>query len=271
MVRTAVDGRWEHDGVARRIRVALPLLAAWTKKEYNIRYRQSLLGIAWSVVQPLAILAIFGGIMAGVLHVSSDGKPYVSFAWAGLVPWTFVSSVLVLTVQSLIGAMPVAGKVYFPREVVPLAQVCAFAIDLLIGTAILIVIVLAQGLGLSLTVLSLIPIDIVIIAWVAAFAMFTSALAVFIRDIRFVVPLLIQLLFIGTPIMYSASLFPDRYRWINDVNPLAVAVTSTRRAAVFDAWPVWHVLAEQVVVAAVALWLAMAYIRSVEPRLVDVA
>jgi lipopolysaccharide transport system permease protein len=271
VVRTAVDGRWEHDGVARRIRVALPLLAAWTKKEYNIRYRQSLLGIAWSVVQPLAILAIFGGIMAGVLHVSSDGKPYVSFAWAGLVPWTFVSSVLVLTVQSLIGAMPVAGKVYFPREVVPLAQVCAFAIDLLIGTAILIVIVLAQGLGLSLTVLSLIPIDIVIIAWVAAFAMFTSALAVFIRDIRFVVPLLIQLLFIGTPIMYSASLFPDRYRWINDVNPLAVAVTSTRRAAVFDAWPVWHVLAEQVVVAAVALWLAMAYIRSVEPRLVDVA
>src|SRR5579862_886383 len=126
VVRMAVDGRWEHDRLDRRIRGALPLLRAWTRKEYNVRYRQSLLGLAWSVLQPLAILAIFGGIMSGVLHVGSDGVPYVSFAWAGLVPWTFVASVLAMMVQSLITAMPIAGKVYFPREIVPLAQVCAY-------------------------------------------------------------------------------------------------------------------------------------------------
>ncbi len=270
-VRTAADGRWEHDRIGRRVRLALPLLAAWAKKEYNIRYRQSLLGIAWSVIQPLAILAIFGGIMAGVLHVSSDGKPYISFAWAGLVPWTFVSSVLLITVQSLIGAMPVAGKVYFPREIVPLAQVCAFAIDLLIGTSILIVIVLAQGLGLSVTIFALVPVDLMIIAWVAAFATFSATVAVFIRDLRFVVPLLMQLLFIGTPIMYSATLFPARFRWINDINPLAVAVTSTRRVAVLHAWPQWDLLLAQAAVAVAALWLAISYVRAVEPRLVDVA
>jgi lipopolysaccharide transport system permease protein len=271
IVRTAADGQWQHDRFDHRIRLALPLLAAWTKKEYNIRYRQSVLGLAWSVIQPLAILAIFGGIMSGVLHVSSDGLPYISFAWAGLVPWTFVSSVLGLSVQSLILAMPIAGKVYFPREVVPLAQVCAFAIDLAIGTAILVVIVLSQGVGLSWTIVALVLIDAVIAAWVGAFAVFAATVAVFIRDLRFVVPLLLQLLFIGTPIMYSATLFPHRFAWINNINPVAVAVTSTRRVVLLHTWPVWHVLLAQAVAALVALWLAIAYLRSVEPRLVDVA
>jgi len=182
IVRAAADGRWEHDRLLDRLRGELPLLWAWTRKEYSVRYRQSVLGIAWSVVQPLATLAIFGGVMAKILHVSTNGVPYVSFAWSGLVPWTFTSAVMLITAQSLINAMPVAGKVYFPREIVPLAQVCAFAIDLLIGTAILVVIVAVQGIGISYHIVALVPIFAVLIIWVSAAATLVATVTVFLRD-----------------------------------------------------------------------------------------
>jgi ABC-type polysaccharide/polyol phosphate export permease len=206
-----------------------------------------------------------------VLDVSTDGVPYVSFAWAGLVPWTFASAVMLITAQSLLNAMPVAGKVYFPREVVPLAQVCAFAIDLLIGTAILIVIVVVQGIGVSGYLVGLVPIFVVLVVWVAAAATMVASLTVFLRDLRYVVPLATQLVFIGTPIMYSASLFPHDVAWINSVNPVAVVVTATRAVTIEQTWPDWSTLLLQGAAAVAAFVAVLAYVRSVEPRMIDIA
>jgi lipopolysaccharide transport system permease protein len=269
-VRSAAAGRWEHDRLRDRIRLAMPLLLAWSRKEYSVRYRQSLLGLAWSVVQPLAILAIFGGIMARVLHVSHDGLPYISFAYAGLVAWTFVSSVLLITAQSLIAASPVLGKVYFPREVVPLAQVFAFAIDLVIGTAILLVILRVQGISWSIHLIALLPIYLVLITWVATVSVLSATLTVFIRDLRYVMPLVVQLLFISSPIMYSPSQFPHSVAWINSVNPVAVLIGAIRDAALLHNWPDWSLVGPQAGVAVVGFVLVIAYVRSVEPRIVDV-
>jgi lipopolysaccharide transport system permease protein len=247
-----------------------PLLLAWTRKEYSVRYRQSLLGLAWSLVQPVATLAIFGSIMAGVLKVSSDGLPYISFAYAGLVPWTFVSSVFLISAQSLLNANATLGKVYVPREVVPLAQVLAFAVDLGIGTALLIVIALAQGIGVSVTIVALVPIYLVLVCWVAAIATIVATLTVFIRDLRYVVPLAVQLLFIATPIMYSPQQFPHRAQWVNHVNPIAVVVQSVRDAMLTHVWPDWSDLLLHGLVAVLAFLAAVLYVRSVEPRIVDV-
>lgn len=270
LTREALDGRWARDGLMIRLRSILPLLAAWSRKEYSVRYRQSLLGVAWSVVQPLALLAIFGTILTRVLHVSSGGAPYISFAYAGLVPWTFVASVLQITTVAMLTAGPVITKVYFPREVIPLAQVLAFTMDLAIGSCILLVILLVQGVGLSWKLAATPVAFCVLIVWMSAAAIFLSTVTVFIRDLRFAMPLFVQLLFFGSPIMYPAQLLPPSVAWVNTVNPIAVVVTSVRATAIRHAWPAWTPLLLQGIAAACALALALAYLRSLEPRLVDV-
>lgn len=264
-----MDGRWEHESLGSRLRGQVPLLIAWTRKEYQARYRQSALGLTWSVLQPLAILAGYGAVLGGVLKVSSDGYPYIAFAYAGLVPWSFLSSVLSTSPASLMGAGNVVGKVYFPREVVPLAQVLTFVIDLVIATALMLVILLATGVGISYTMLALIPIYAVLIVLASAAGVFLATLTVFVRDVRYGVPLVVQLLFIVSPIMYSASLIPQG--WVNKVNPVAVLVTAVRDVSLRHTWPDWTLLGMHGLLYAVLFLAVIAYVRSVEPRIVDVA
>lgn len=267
--RGAVDGRWEHEGLLTRLRGEVPLLLAWTRKEYVARYRQSALGITWSVVQPLAILAGYGFVLGGVLKVSSDGLPYIAFAYAGLAPWSFLASTLALTTGSLMGASSMVGKVYFPREVVPLAQVLTFAIDLVIATALLFVIMLIQGIGISITILGLLPVYAVLLLLASAVGIFLATITVFVRDVRYGVPLVTQLLFIASPIMYSAALLPNN--WLSRLNPVAVIVTSVRDVSLKHRWPDWTLLGAHGLVAVGLFVAVIAYVRSVEPRLVDVA
>jgi ABC-type polysaccharide/polyol phosphate export permease len=269
-VRAAVDGHWEHESIIRRLRAEWPLLLAWTRKEYRTRYRQSVLGLAWSVLQPLATLAAFGAVLSGVLKVSSEHLPYVSFAFAGLVPWSFVASTLMLATGSLLNASSVIGKAYFPREVVPLATMLTFAIDLTIATGLLLVIIGIQGVGYSVTMVGLAPIYAVLLLYGAAIATFTATLTVFVRDLRFAVPLVVQLLFIVSPVMYSPKLLPHAVRWANEVNPIAVIVTATRAVGLHHHWPAWGLLGIHALVAGALTLLAVAYVRSVEPRIADV-
>jgi lipopolysaccharide transport system permease protein len=269
-VRTAVDGRWEHDPLIRRIRLQLPLLAVWTRREFRVRYRQSALGVTWSVVQPLATLAIFGVILRTVLHVSSEGYPYISFAYAGLVPWTFALNGIGTAVPSVMSAAPVAGKVYFPREVIPIATVGVSAIDLAISMVLFAVILGVQGIGYSYHLVAIIPILVVLAVLVLGMGIFLGVLTVFLRDLRYAVPLVLQLLFIATPIMYPPSLYHGTLAELNRFNPFAVIVTAMRQTSLAKQWPDWSALGVVAAAALALLTLVLFYTRSVEPRLVDV-
>lgn len=269
-VRTAVDGRWEHDPLLRRMRLQLPLLAVWTRREFRVRYRQSALGVTWSVVQPLATLAIFGAILKGVLHVSSEGYPYISFAYAGLVPWTFALNGIGTAVPSVMNAGSVAGKVYFPREVIPISTVGVSVIDLAISTVLFVVILAVQGVGFSYHFVAIVPIFLVLIAIVMGVGIFVGVLTVFLRDLRYAVPLVLQLLFIATPIMYPPTLFHGKLAELNRINPFAVIVSAVRQVTLAKQWPDWPLLGVHFAIALFVLVLALFYTRSVEPRLVDV-
>jgi lipopolysaccharide transport system permease protein len=248
----------------------LPLLTVWARREFRIRYRQSGLGILWSIIQPLAVLAIYGTVLSTVLHVSSEGFPYISFAYSGLVIWTFVSSSIGQAVPALLGASAVVAKIYFPREVIPLAVVGASMIDLGIGTTIFLIILIVQGVGISLYIIALLPIFAVLIVWVASICVLGSVLTVFVRDLRQTIGLLLQLLFFATPIMYSAQLVHGKLRVIDKINPFAVIVTAIRTAALHKASPDWLVLGLFFLIGAIVYIGAIAYTRSVEPRIVDV-
>lgn len=269
--RQAQDGRWHAESLWSRVRGELPLVAMWGAREYRIRYRQSALGFAWSIAQPLALLLTYGAVLSLVLHVGSEGFPYISFAYAGLVGWGFVANAISAGFPSTLNATSLTSKVYFPREVIPLAVIVASTVDLAIGTAILLGATIVQGVGLSVTAVAIIPLDLMLIAYVAAMAMVGGALTVFIRDLRHVLPVALQVFFFATPIMYPASVVPEGWRWVNQLNPVAVVVESTRDAVLRHVWPDWRALAIHGLVALVAMVLAVAYTRSVEPRLVDLA
>lgn len=270
LVRAAVDGRWEKDHLVARLTRQLPLLLVWARREFRIRYRQSGLGLLWSVIQPLSTLAIYGAVLSGVLHVSSEGFPYISFAYAGLVPWAFTSTAIAASIPSLMNSGAVVGKVYFPREVIPLATVGASVVDLGITTAIFLVILGVQGVGYSIHLIALVPIFVMLILWVAVVAIFGSVLTVFMRDLRYAVGLILQLLFFATPIMYPPTLLHGSVSVVSKLNPLAVAVTAVRSAALAKHWPDWSAIGVFGLIALGLYFLVISYVRSVEPRIVDV-
>lgn len=269
--RRAVDGRWADEKFFARVRSELPLVAMWGAREYRVRYRQSMLGVLWSVVQPAALLATYGTVLSLVLKVRTEDLPYVSFAYSGLVGWTFVANAVNSSFPSMINAMSLTSKVYFPREVIPLSAVTASSLDLAIGTTILMLVALIQRVGLSGTLVAIVPIDLVLFLYVAAISVFGAAITVFIRDLRHVLPVVMQIVFFASPVMYPASVVPEQWRWVHVINPIAVVAEATRDVVLRHVWPRWPILGIHAVVAVLLLCSAIVYTRSVEPRLVDVA
>lgn len=260
-----------HRPLTRRVRSTLPLLRVWTRREFRARYRQSALDVMWSLVQPVGVVLIYGFLFNVVLDVSADGLPYLAFAFAGIAGWRFLSFASSASFPSIVEAHQTITKVYFPREVIPLAVVGGALVDLAIVSAILLVVALAQGVGLAVTTLALVPIDLVLVLYVAAACVFGASISVFVRDVALVLPLVLQLLFVGSPIMYPADLLPERLQWLNEVNPVAVVVEATRDAVLRHTWPDWSLLGVHAVVAATLLVLALRYARSVESQMADVA
>lgn len=269
--RCAANGHWENDPIGARIREQMPLLRMWARRQYRIRYRQSALGWMWSLAQPLAMLAIYGLVLSVLLKVRGNGLPYVSFAFAGLVPWAFLSSAISAAIPATGNARDLISRTYFPREVIPAASVGAALVDLAVGSLFLLILDIAQNVGLAPTVSSLLIIDVILAIWVTGIAILGAVVAVFVRDALHALPLGLQLLFIATPIMYPVTLLPTRWRWVENLNPLAVVVQATRAVVLRHQWPDWPVLAAQFVAGGLFLLASILYTRSVEPRIPDVA
>lgn len=253
-----------------RLRSSLPLLRMYAMRQVQLRYRQSILGLAWTVVQPVAIMAIYGTIFIAFFEVTGGGLPYLSVAWAGLTVWMYVQAAVQMGTVSLQNDAWLLGRVWFPREIIPLAPVLAGLVDLAVAGAILMVIVLIQGVGLSIHLVVLPLIILVLVVWSAAISVFCSAITIFLRDMATIVSLGLRLLFIATPVMYSEATVPEEYRWVNAVNPFAVVVNNVRATVLSHVWPNWEILAVHLAIGSVLLAGALWYLRAVERRMVDV-
>jgi lipopolysaccharide transport system permease protein len=254
----------------RRVRDELPLLRLWSYRVFHSRYRQSALDVAWSVLNPVVILAIYGFVFTTAFDVDGDGLPYLSFAWAGLVVWTFFSSSIQSAAPSITFAADTISKVYFPREVIPLAEVVAGSVDLAIGLALLVAQAQVQGLSISVHVVAIVPVVLVLVAWTAALSVVAATTSVFFRDLRPTIGLIVRAGFIATPIMYPVSLVPDSLQWTMDVNPAAVLMESVRDCVLRGTWPDWTLLGLHAATALVLLVGSIWYTRAVEHRMVDV-
>lgn len=208
------------------------LLYVLTLRDIKVRYKQTVLGVLWAIIQPLFLMIIFTLFFGRLAGIPSDGIPYTLFAYAGLVPWTFFSNSVTAAGNSLVGNSSLITKVYFPRMIIPISAVGAGLIDFAIAFVMLVILMIYYGIGFSPNILML-PVLVLLTAILAAgFGMWMSAINVKYRDIRYALPFIIQVWMFATPIIYPSSLIPGKWRWLSLINPLAGLIEGFR-AAIF--------------------------------------
>jgi len=219
------------------------VLWAFLVRQVKIQYKQAAIGVAWAVLRPVLAAAIFALFLGRLDVLGAEGVPYLLFALAGMVVWTYFSSATTTGSERLVTDQALLRKVYFPREVVPLAAVGSSLVDLVPGFATLAVVAALYGVypAASWIVLWLPVLIVVLFATAAALAF--AALNVYYRDVRYALPFLLQLAFFATPVVYALSLVPERWREPYAVlNPVAGAIDAVREIVLDGDWPDFAVL-----------------------------
>ena len=240
---------------------------AW--RDLKVRYSQTALGIAWAVLQPLGTAVVFTVFFGRVVGVPSDGLPYPLWSYAGVLVWTYVATVVASAGQSLLGNASLITKVYFPRVVVPASAATAALVDLGLGFLMLLGLMAFYGFVPSAAALLVVPLVALTVVLALGVGIGLSALTVLYRDVRHVVPFAMQLWMFATPIVYPLSLVPSDWRWVVALNPIAGVVEAFRASLLGRPLP-WPALAVSAGVGVGALVLAWLYFERVERRFADV-
>jgi lipopolysaccharide transport system permease protein len=261
-----------------RRRRPIDLAELWTYRELlfflvwrdaKVRYRQTVLGAAWALVQPGMTMVVFDVFFGRLARMPSDGVPYRLFALAALVPWTYFATAVAAGAQSLVGQQHLIAKVYFPRLLMPLAAVATPLIDFAIAFVLLLVMAIWHGVVPG-GAIAWIPLYLILaIATALTASVWTAALNVEYRDVRFVLPFAIQFWLFATPVAYPASLVPERWRILYGLNPMATVVEGFRAAMLGTPGP-RHMVIPSILVVAVMLAVGLKYFRRVEGTFADV-
>jgi len=243
--------------------VSLALKETWARRELlyfliwrdlKVRYRQTALGVAWVVLQPLLTALVFTVFINRLAHVRSDGIPYPLFAYAGLLTWTFFSNAISTCSYSLISNSYIITKVYFPRLIILLAIIGVRLVDLLVAASVLVLLLFCYGISVSWSLLVL-PALVGELAFLTlGIGLWFSVLTVRYRDVGTIMPVLIQLWMFASPIIYPASLVPERWRSLYALNPI-VGIIEGMRAALFGLPFDWR----SIIISLIVTLLSLAY------------
>ena len=246
------------------------LLYTFTLHRVRVRYKQSVLGLAWAVLQPLATMAVLTVVFSYIARVPTGDVPYAVFALAGLVPWTCFSNAITTGTQSLVGHAALVTRVYFPREILPLTYVFAALIDGAIAGALLLATMAVYGVAPAASAWLALPILLILVALVTGLSLAAAATHVQFRDVGVAMPIALQLLLFTSPIAYPLESVPARAAVLFSLNPMAGIVENFRRV-VLGTGPL-HVESLLISLAwtIVVLPLAYAYFKHVEATAADV-
>jgi lipopolysaccharide transport system permease protein len=246
------------------------LLWSWVVRNIKVRYKQSLLGVAWAILQPLSATVIMALIFSRFIRVSTDGIPHPIFYYSALLPWTFSASSISFGTSCLVSNMGLVTKIYFPREILPISAVLASFVDLLIAAVIFVGMMVFYRMPVGPSWVWVPVILLIQIVLTLGIVLFASALNVFYRDIRFVVPLGMQLWMYLTPIIYPLSMVPERFRGLYMLNPMAGLIDSYRRIILHAQWPNATYLLTAVAVSLVLFLFAYVYFKRAEAVFADI-
>jgi lipopolysaccharide transport system permease protein len=242
-------------------------ILAW--RDIKVRYKQATLGAAWAVVQPLVMMGIFTLVFSRIGNVSTQDVPYPVFAFAGLVPWTVFANALASSSMSLVNDVSLVSKVYFPRLVIPVSSVVAWIPDFIIGSLVLLVIMAVYGTVPMWTGVLLPLVLMAVVVATLSVAVWLSALNVAYRDVRYVVPFLIQVWLFLTPVAYPTASIPAKLSWLAGLNPMTWVVDLSRWVLLGTSSP-WHTSLISVATTVVLFVSGMYHFRRVQQYFADV-
>jgi len=246
------------------------VLWAFVVRHVKVKYKQAAVGVGWAVLQPVLSAALFALFLGRLARVPSEGVPYLIFAMAGMVGWTFFSTAAGSAMESIVVDQVLLRKVYFPREVLPIASVGAALIDLLVGLITLAIAAGLVGLRPDLTWIALPLPLLVVVTFATAIGIGFAAVNVYYRDVRYALPFLMQLGLFVSPVVYPLTLVPSTWRTIYAiVNPVAAAVDGVRRIMIHHSWPDFGISAGALLWAAILVVLAYAVFKRFERGFAD--
>jgi lipopolysaccharide transport system permease protein len=238
-------------------------------RDVKVRYKQTLLGVAWAILQPLATMLVFALFFGRLAKMPSEGVPYPLFALTALVPWTFFANGLTQSANSVVINQNLVTKVYFPRLAIPFATVLAGAFDFALAFVLLLAFMLWYGVMPSLAWLAVVPYSVLALGATLGIGMWLAALNVQYRDVRYAVPFLVQIWLFATPIAYPSNLLAERWRTLYALNPMVAVVDGFRAALLGTAAPSVGVVATSCAVAVLLLLSGALYFRRMEQSFAD--
>ena len=245
------------------------LLFFFVWRDLKVRYKQTFFGAAWAILQPVLLMAVFSISLGRIPGVGPSGVPYPLFVLAGLVPWTLFAQSLTGASNSLVGGEAIITKVYFPRLLLPFAAVGSFLLDFVIALGALAVLMLWFGVPPTPAIVWLPALTLLALVTALGIGTFFAALNVRYRDVKYVVPFLVQLWLFASPVVYTSALIPERWRTLYALNPMTGVVEGFRWAMIGGPRPDDLILVSAV--ASVLLLLgALLYFRRVERTFADV-
>ena len=241
---------------------------AW--RDVKVRYKQTALGAAWAILQPVFAMVVFSIVFGRLAKIPSDGVPYPIFAYCALLPWQFFAHALTESGNSLVANERLITKVYFPRLVIPLSSLLAGLVDFAIASLVLLGMMVYYGIVPTAAVLTLPFFLLLAVATSLGVGLWLSALNVQYRDVRYTLPFLTQFWLFATPVAYPASLVPEPWRALVGLNPMAGVVEGFRWALLGTAKAPGSVLAVSCAVVVVLLISGLYYFRRMERFFADV-
>ncbi len=241
---------------------------AW--RDVKVRYRQTVLGALWAILQPLVAMVIFSVIFGQLAKLPSDGIPYPIFTFTALLPWNLFAGALSRATSSLVSSSNLISKVYFPRVLIPLSAMVSALVDFFFSFLILIALMAWYGIAPTWRIFTL-PFFI-LLALAAAFGigLYLSALNVRYRDVSYIIPFVIQVWLYASPVAYSSTLVPAQWQWLYALNPLAGVIEGFRWALLGTSWEPGVVVLISSVIVVFVLIGGLIYFKRMEETFADV-
>ncbi len=243
------------------------LFLVW--RDIKVLYAQTILGFAWAIINPLVQITIFTIIFGKVAKLETDGIPYVLFSTAAIIPWTYMSEALSRSSQSLVGGQVMLGKVYFPRLIFPATPILAKLVDFSISLVILVSVMAYYRVEITTNMFYLPIFFIMMVLVPAGIGMGLAAMAIRFRDVKFAMPFAIRMLIYSAPILYTASMIPEQYRFYYSFNPI-VGVIEGYRACLLGTPIEWQFIVPGMFTSILMFVLGALYFKKMEKIFVDV-
>jgi len=240
-------------------------------RDLKVKYKQTVVGAAWAIFQPLTTMVVFTVIFGGFAKIPSDGVPYPIFVYSGLLFWQFFSASLNNISSAFVGNEGLITKIYFPRIILPVATVFTCFVDFVVAAVVLVGMMIYYGFRPSLSALLLLPL-LVVMTMVSSLGagLLLASLNVKYRDVRHVLPFFLQLLMFATPVIYSTSIVSAKFRWILGLNPMA-GIINTARVSILGTGNIdWGLNLVSVIAMSVYLVVGYLYFKKVERYFADV-